>query len=150
LPDASVRSVSPTRRDAAAELRATLGLLYRRLRQTREVGDLSLPESTALSRLDRQGPITAAELARLEQVSPQSIGATVQSLEARQLIDRAPDPGDGRRMILSLTQAGRETVYSKRTARTEQLTGALAALTADEQGQLIAAIPALRHLAEAL
>jgi len=150
LPDASVRSVSPTRRDAAAELRATLGLLYRRLRQTREVGDLSLPESTALSRLDRHGPITAAELARLEQVSPQSIGATVQSLEARQLIDRAPDPGDGRRMILSLTQAGRETVYSKRTARTEQLTGALAALTADEQGQLIAAIPALRHLAEAL
>ncbi|MFZ0383695.1 MAG: MarR family transcriptional regulator [Solirubrobacteraceae bacterium] len=150
MPDASVRSVSPTQRDAAAELRATLGLLYRRLRQTREVGDLSLPESTALSRLDRHGPITAAELARLEQVSPQSIGATVQSLEARQLIDRAPDPGDGRRMILSLTQAGRETVYSKRTARTEQLTGALAALTADEQGQLIAAIPALRHLAEAL
>jgi DNA-binding MarR family transcriptional regulator len=150
LPDPSVRSVSPTRRDAAAELRATLGLLYRRLRQTREVGDLSLPESTALSRLDRHGPITAAELARLEQISPQSIGATVQSLEARELIDRSPDPGDGRRMLLSLTQAGRETVYSKRTARTEQLTEALASLTAEEQGQLTAAIPALRHLAEAL
>jgi DNA-binding MarR family transcriptional regulator len=150
LSDPAVRPKSPTRRDAAAELRATLGSLYRRLRQTREVGDLSLPESTALSRLDRHGPITAAELARLEQVSPQSIGATVQSLEARRLIDRAPDPGDGRRMILSLTQAGRETVYSKRTARTEQLTRALAELTAEEQGQLIAAIPALRHLAEAL
>jgi DNA-binding MarR family transcriptional regulator len=150
LPDVPVSPAPPTRRDAAAELRATLGLLYRRLRQTREVGDLSLPESTALSRLDRQGPITAAELARLEQVSPQSIGATVQSLEAGRLIDRAPDPGDGRRMILSLTQAGRETVYSKRTARTEQLTRALAELTAEEQGQLIAAIPALRHLAEAL
>jgi DNA-binding MarR family transcriptional regulator len=150
LPDASARPAPPTRRDAAAELRATLGLLYRRLRQTRDVGDLTLPESTALSRLDRHGPITAAELARLEQVSPQSIGATVQSLQARELIDRAPDPGDGRRMILSLTQAGRETVYSKRTARTEQLTRALAELTAEEQGQLLAAIPALRHLAEAL
>jgi DNA-binding MarR family transcriptional regulator len=150
LSDPAVRPASPTRRDAAGELRATLGLLYRRLRQTREVGDLSLPESTALSRLDRQGPITAAELARLEQVSPQSIGATVQSLQERRLINRAPDPGDGRRMILSLTQAGRETVYSKRTARTEQLTRALADLTTEEQGQLIAAIPALRHLAEAL
>jgi DNA-binding MarR family transcriptional regulator len=150
LPDASARPAPPTRRDDAAELRATLGLLYRRLRQTREVGDLSLPESTALSRLDRQGPITAAELARLEQVSPQSIGATVQSLQDRRLIDRAPDPGDGRRMILSLTQAGRDSVYSKRTARTEQLTRALEELTADEQGQLIGAIPALRHLAEAL
>jgi DNA-binding MarR family transcriptional regulator len=150
LPDASARPAPPTRRDDAAELRATLGLLYRRLRQTREVGDLSLPESTALSRLDRQGPITAAELARLEQVSPQSIGATVQSLQDRRLIDRAPDPGDGRRMILSLTQAGRDSVYSKRTARTEQLTRALEELTADEQGRLIGAIPALRHLAEAL
>jgi DNA-binding MarR family transcriptional regulator len=125
-------------------------LLYRRLRQTREVGDLSLPESTALSRLDRQGPITAAELARLEQVSPQSIGATVQSLQDRQLIDRAPDPGDGRRMILSLTQAGRDAVYSKRTARTQQLTRALATLAPEEQAQLVAAIPALRHLAEVL
>jgi DNA-binding MarR family transcriptional regulator len=135
---------------AGAELRAVLGLLYRRLRQTREAGDLSLPESTALSRLDRNGPITAAELARLEQVSPQSIGATLQSLEARRLIARAPDPGDGRRIILSLTEAGREAVYSKRTARTEQLTRALSTLTAEEQAQLIEAIPALLRLAEAL
>jgi DNA-binding MarR family transcriptional regulator len=150
VPNPTVHPPPPTRRDDAAELRAALGLLYRRLRQTREVGDLSLPESTALSRLDRHGPVTAAELARLEQVSPQSIGATVQSLESRQLIERAPDPGDGRRMILSLTQAGRESVYSKRTARTEQLTRALGTLTAEDQEQLVAAIPALRNLAEVL
>jgi DNA-binding MarR family transcriptional regulator len=145
----SVSSPPPTAQ-AAAELRATLGLLYRRLRQTRAAGDPSLPESTALSRLDRHGPITAAQLARFEQVSPQSIGATLQSLEARGLIDRAPDPTDGRRMILSLTQAGRETVHSKRAARTEQLTRALTALTPEERRQLIAALPALTHLAEEL
>ncbi len=134
----------------AAELRAALGVLYRRLRQTREVGDLSLSESTALSRLDRQGPITAAELARLEQVSPQSIGTTLQSLETRGLIQRAPDPGDGRRMILSLTGGGEETLRSKRTARTEQLTRALETLSEQERAQLMAAVPALTHLAEEL
>lgn len=146
----SVPSAPSTPHDAAAELRATLGLLFRRLRQTRVAGDLTLPESSALSRLDHHGPTTAAQLARLEQVSPQSIGVTLQSLEAKELIQRAPDPDDGRQVILSLTNAGRDTVQSKRTARTEQLTRALATLSADESARLIAALPALAHLAEEL
>jgi DNA-binding MarR family transcriptional regulator len=140
----------PTPQAAAAELRATLGLLYRRLRQTRATGELSLPESSALSRLDHHGPTTGANLARLEQVSPQSIAATLQSLETKGLIRRASDPDDGRRVILSLTEAGRETVHSKRAVRTEQLTRALAALSADERAQLIAVLPVLEHLAQEL
>jgi DNA-binding MarR family transcriptional regulator len=139
-----------TAQQDAAELRAALGVLFRRLRQTRVEGDLTLPESSALSRLDHHGPTTAAQLARLEQVSPQSIGVTLQSLEARGLIERAPDPHDGRRVILSATEAGDATLRSKRTARTEQLSQALAALTEDERGQLMAALPALRRLSEAL
>jgi DNA-binding MarR family transcriptional regulator len=134
----------------AAELRATLGLVFRRLRQTRAPGDLTLPESTALSRLDHHGPTTAAQLARLEQVSPQSIGVTLQSLEAKGLVQRTPDPDDGRRVILSLTDAGRDTVQSKRSVRTEQLTRAMEALTPEERAELTAALPALARLAEEL
>src|ERR1700727_3028028 len=145
-----VSSPPPTADQAAAELRAALGVLFRRLRQTRVEGDLTLPESSALSRLDHHGPTTAAQLARLEQVSPQSIGVTLQSLEARGLIERAPDPHDGRRVILSATEAGDATLRSKRTARTEQLSRALAALSEDERAQLMAALPALRRLSEAL
>ena len=145
-----VSSASPTADQDAAELRAALGVLFRRLRQTRVEGDLTLPESSALSRLDHHGPTTAAQLARLEQVSPQSIGVTLQSLEARGLIERAPDPHDGRRVILSATEAGDATLRSKRTARTEQLSRALAALSEDERAQLMAALPALRRLSEAL
>jgi len=145
-----VSSASPTADQDAAELRAALGVLFRRLRQTRVEGDLTLPESSALSRLDHHGPTTAAQLARLEQVSPQSIGVTLQSLEARGLIERAPDPHDGRRVILSATEAGDATLRSKRTARTEQLSRALAALSEHERAQLMAALPALRRLSEAL
>jgi DNA-binding MarR family transcriptional regulator len=145
-----VSSPPPTAQQGAAELRAALGVLFRRLRQTRVEGDLTLPESSALSRLDHHGPTTAAQLARLEQVSPQSIGVTLQSLEARGLIERASDPHDGRRVILSATEAGDATLRSKRTARTEQLSRALAALTEDERAQLMAALPALRRLSEAL
>jgi len=136
--------------EAAAELRATLGVLYRRLRQTRLAGDLTLPESSALSRLDHGGPTTGAQLARLEQISPQSIGTTLQGLEEKGLIGRASDPVDGRRVILSLTDAGREAVHSKRAERTEQLTRALAALTAAERAQLLAVVPLLARLAQEL
>jgi len=136
--------------DTAGQLRATLGLLYHRIRETRVAGDLTLPESSALSRLERQGPATAAQLAKLEQISPQSIGATLQVLESAGLIQRASDPGDGRRVILSLTEAGRAAVHRKRTARAEQLTRALAEMTADERAQLAAIVPLLDRLAQAL
>jgi DNA-binding MarR family transcriptional regulator len=151
MPDQrAARSEEPTTQEVAAELRATLGLLYRRIRQTRVVGELTLPESSALSRLDHHGPATAAQLAKLEQISPQSMGATLQALEAKQLIVRASDPCDGRRVILSLTEAGREAVHSKRLARTEQLTEALTALSPHERSQLLAVLPVLDHLAREL
>jgi DNA-binding MarR family transcriptional regulator len=148
--DRAVRTESRAPPQSIAELRATLGLLYRRLRQTRAEDDLTLPESSALKRLDQHGPTTGAQLARLEQVSPQSMGATSQSLEAKRLIRRAPDPNDGRRVILSLTEAGRKAVRSRNSARTEQLTRALAALSPEEQEQLMAVLPALAHLAAQL
>jgi DNA-binding MarR family transcriptional regulator len=150
LPQAPAHPDSPAPQEIAGDLRAVLGVLYRRIRQTRVAGDLTLPESSALGRLDHHGPTTSAQLAKLEQISPQSMGATLQALEAKELIQRAPDPGDGRRVILSLTDAGRGTVRSKRTARTEQLTRALAALSPQERARLATALPVLEHLASEL
>jgi DNA-binding MarR family transcriptional regulator len=89
-------------------------------------GELTLPETSALARLDRGGPTTSAALARLEQISPQSMGATLGALEARGLVERRPDPGDGRRVVLSFTEAGLEALRNRRDERTEQLARALA------------------------
>ena len=119
---------------AAAEIRGTLAALYRRIRQTKQTGDLTLPESSALSRLRHSGPTTAATLAKLEQISPQSIGVTVASLESKGLIQRAADPVDGRRVILSLTRAGDATVEARRSARDQQFTRAL---SVDPRRQLL-------------
>ena len=49
--------------EVAGALRVSIGLLVRRLRQAKSDGDLTLPESTALARLDRGGPTTSAALA---------------------------------------------------------------------------------------
>lgn len=135
---------------AAAEIRGTLAMLYRRIRQTKQIGDLTLPESSALSRLRQAGPTAAATLAKLEQVSPQSIGATVASLEAKGLIQRSADPADGRRAILSLTSAGDATVEARRSARDRQFTRALSALSAEERAQLLEVMPVLERLAQEL
>jgi len=135
----------------AANLRLSIGLLLRRLRQIPTGDDLTLPESSALARLDRGGPATGATLARAEQISPQSMGATLAALEARGLIERASDPEDGRRVILSITETGLQILRDRRNARTEQLARALSSgFSPAELEQLRAAGPLLERLAQSI
>jgi DNA-binding MarR family transcriptional regulator len=135
----------------AAALRLSVGLLLRRLRQLRAEDDLSLPESAALARLDRGGPMTATALARLEQISPQSMGATLAALETRGLVVRRPHPDDRRCVVLSPTDAGLQTLRHIRGAQTQRLAQVLASSFSDaEIQQLLAAAPLLERLAQGL
>jgi DNA-binding MarR family transcriptional regulator len=132
----------------AETLRESVGLLLRRLRQVTAQGELTLPESAALTRLDRGGPTTPSALARLERISPQSIGATLAALEARGLVERCSDPNDGRRVVMSVTEAGHKTMRNRRNARTEHLARALSTgFTRPELDLLTAAAPLLERLA---
>ena len=138
----------PDAAEVAAGLRVTIGMLVRRLRLVQSEGELTMPESSALARLDRGGPATASALARLEQISPQSMGATLGALEARGFVERRADPRDGRRIVLSLSDAGRQALRDKRNARTERLATALASgFTESELKQLMAAVPLIERLA---
>jgi DNA-binding MarR family transcriptional regulator len=135
----------------AGVLRDSISLLSRRLRQSRLVEDLSPPESQALGELGRHAPISAAELARLQGISPQSMGPTLSALEQRGLVRRRPDPADGRRMLVERTAAGTRKADDKRSARTEQMAQVLKdEFTAAERATLLAAAPLLDRLAEAL
>jgi DNA-binding MarR family transcriptional regulator len=141
----------PNVSEVAGALRAATGQLYRKLKQTRPDGELTFAESSALSRLERCGPATSAELARLDGISPQSMGVTVAALLDRGLTERTRDPEDGRRILLSVTEAGRQVVHDKRGARTEQIAAALTGgFTDDELRLLQAAAPLLERLAEKL
>src|SRR6202046_5185601 len=99
--------------DGGVALRESVGLLLRRMRQQQPDGGLTMPESAALSRLNRGGPTTSSALAKLEQISPQSMGATLAGLEARGLVARHPDPADGRRVVLSGTAAGQRVRHDQ-------------------------------------
>lgn len=135
----------------AAALRVSMGLLVRRLRQAGADDELTLSESSALARLDRGGATTASALAKIEQISPQSIGATLAALEARGFIERRPDPEDGRRAVISLTTAGLQALRNRRSARTERLAQALSTgFTRSELEHLMAAVPLIERVAQSI
>jgi DNA-binding MarR family transcriptional regulator len=76
------------------------------------------------------------------------MGATFAALEARGLVVRHTDPEDGRRAVLSVTEAGQQVLRDKRSARVAQLAQALSsAFTPAELSQLRAAAPLLERLA---
>ncbi len=135
--------------EIAAALYLSVGLFKRRLRQLPAPGELSLPESAALRKLERGGPATVSALARAEQISAQSMGATLITLEARGLVSRQADPADGRRSVMSVTAAGLSALSDKRNARIAQLAQALTAgFSAEEMSQLMVAAPLIERLAE--
>ncbi len=143
-PDAAVR-------ETATRLRVGVGAFKRRTKETLSEGDLTVPQLTALSRLDRLGRSTTAELARREQITPQAMGITIASLEQRDLVMRRPDPVDGRRMILSLTPAGQAAVGSGRSAIVDRVAVVLAgSFTSEEIATLDAAARLIQRLAELL
>ena len=137
--------------ELSTSLFSAISLMVRRLRQTAAPDEPSLPERSALGRLERCGPTTAAELARIEQISPQAMGITLAALEAKGLVERRRDVNDRRRSITSLTEAGREMVRRKRSARAHVIADALAEdFTAEELQTLSAAAPLILRLAEKL
>jgi DNA-binding MarR family transcriptional regulator len=133
----------------AAQLRQAVGQVKRRLRN--RSADLSAPESSVLSRLDRNGPDSIAELARWDQVTPQTMGATVAALESRGYLERHPDPDDGRRFLLSLTAAGSAKVHGIRDAANNDIAAALREhLSPDEIRLIRDAAPLIERVAQYL
>jgi len=130
----------------ASELRVVLGHLVRRLRAEHR---FSLAHGSVLGRLDREGPRGTSDLAAAERVRPQSMAQTVSELEADGLISRHPDPHDGRRALLELTDKGRLTLEADRRQRDGWLIDAVGEqFTEREQQELARAVELLRRLAD--
>ena len=123
--------------------------LVGRLRAESADQALSMSQSAVLVRLHKSGPSTVADLARLERVTPQSMGATVASLESDGLVARTVDSGDARRWNASLTETGRRVLLEGRAARQAWLSRAIEERLADgEQRRLAEAMGILRKLLE--
>lgn len=128
-----------------------IGLFVRQLRQAPVQGELTFPAIAALARLERAGSSTTSELARAEQITPQAMGATLADLERLGLVERRPDPADGRRALISVTATGKRALREKRSVRTEQLAKVLGErFTPAERETLMAAVPLIERLGASL
>ncbi len=105
----------------AQRLRLGAEVLRRTIRQSRTLPGLSRAQEAALNLLERKGDVSIADLARMEQVRPQSMRITVASLVEASLVRKEPDPTDGRRELVSLTEEGRRAVDDMAAQRSQDL-----------------------------
>jgi DNA-binding MarR family transcriptional regulator len=131
----------------ALTLRALVSKLKRRLREQAHVGDLTPSQTSALLRLERDGPSTVSNLARAEGMRPQSMAAVIAALEGGGLVVGTADPTDGRQTLLSLTNACRKWIEEGRAARQDWLARKLEAhLSPDELDEIAKAVERLTRI----
>ena len=124
--------------DAAAhEIRTSLFRLVRRLRQERPEGELSYSQLNVLGWLEREGPMTNADLAAAERVTPQTMMRATADLVATELISRADNPTDRRQVLLKITAAGTTLVREDRRRRDTFLAQAMASTLTPTERELL-------------
>jgi len=141
---------SKNNESAVNELILALGLLVRRIRSNSPTSlhELSWTQKAVLSRLEKEGPATIADLARAEGVKPQSMGTAVAMLEEMGLIERKAHPTDGRQMNIRLTPQGAAMKKASKVASRTWLLRAIENLNKQDQTTLFAAGGIIRRLLE--
>jgi DNA-binding MarR family transcriptional regulator len=96
--------------ESAARLRMAIVRTARRLRQEAagSGGELTPTAVAALATVERHGPLTPSELAEIERIKRPTATRILRVLVEAGLVDRAPDPADGRSALVSVNAAGRE------------------------------------------
>ena len=99
-------------------------------------GEVSRHDFIALVRIDQQDGVRTRDLADAEGLDPSTMSRRVASLTSRGLVERHPDPQDGRAHVLALTDAGRDLVREERARRVAIVTDALATWSDDDRADL--------------
>jgi DNA-binding MarR family transcriptional regulator len=136
--------------ERAAHLRTAIVRTARRLRQeaAAETSGLTPTSVAALATIERHGPLTPSEIAAIERVKRPTITRTLGCLEREGLIDRAPDPEDGRSSLVSVNGAGRERLRRLRGRKNAYLARRMKDLTDEEVETLERAAEILERMRE--
>ncbi|WP_022881969.1 MarR family winged helix-turn-helix transcriptional regulator [Gryllotalpicola ginsengisoli] len=124
--------------ELADQIRDMMNGLRRAMRSGRSVGGLAPRHEAVLAWLRRKSRLTTAELARREQITPQSMGAVVAELVERGWVLKTKDPDDGRRELLALTDAGAAVIMRTDEARRADLVALLATRLTEADRELVA------------
>jgi DNA-binding MarR family transcriptional regulator len=136
--------------DTAAKLRMAIVRTSRRLRQeaATETSGLTPTSVSALATVERHGPLTPSELAGIERVKRPTMTRTLGCLEREGLVERTPDPADGRSSLVAINGAGRERLRRLRGRKNAYLARRMRELSADEVETLERAAEILDRIRE--
>jgi DNA-binding MarR family transcriptional regulator len=136
--------------ERAAHLRTAIVRTARRLRQeaAAETSGLTPTSVAALATIERHGPMTPSEIAEIERVKRPTITRTLGCLEREGLIDRAPDPADGRSALVSINSAGRDRLRRLRSRKNAYLARRMRGLSPEEVDTLERAAEILERMRE--
>jgi DNA-binding MarR family transcriptional regulator len=137
----------PGARELADRLHSAAIHLLRRLRTADDAMGLTAPKGSALSVLVFSGPATLSRLAKLEQVRPPTMTRLVAELERQGLVERRPDPEDGRVVWIHPTENARKILLEGRARRVARLESDLRQLRPAEFKRLAAALELLERMA---
>lgn len=132
---------------SAHELQVAVMRLARRLRAERGDHGLTLTQLAVLATLSRHGQMSPSDLASHERVQPPSMTRTINGLVDLGLVERSPDPDDGRQVRVDLTDEGRTLLAQDRAQREEWLSRQMADLTPEERATMKKAASILDRLA---
>ena len=142
------RTESGTDAALAPRLRLAITRLARRLRQQADLPGVSPTQISALSTIERDGPLTLGELAGLERVQPPTITSAVARMEEQGLVLRRVDECDRRIHRVEITTAGRKLLDKSRSRKNAYLERRLHALSDDERATIERAAVLLEAILE--
>jgi DNA-binding MarR family transcriptional regulator len=136
--------------ELVARLRAVIGRLARQLNETSTGEGLTPTQYSVLSLVRGRGPLGLAELTELEGLNPTMLSRIIRVLDERELIRRLPDPSDMRAARVEITPEGVQVQERVRERRMRVLSECLERLPEETARALLAAVPAMEALAEAV
>jgi len=131
----------------ATGMTATLERLIGLFRSLSPPDGLSLTAAATLTTLERSGPSRLTALAAYEGVTQPAMTQLVDRLQGMGLLERTPDPSDGRVVRVRITDEGRALLARRRAVRAERVAELLVRLSPGDQALLTAALPAMEALA---
>jgi DNA-binding MarR family transcriptional regulator len=130
------------------DFRMANGRLARRLRQEKADNELTGGQFSALSALFVEGPLTLTELSDQEHVTPPSMNRTVNALVEAGLVRRDSAADDGRKVVLTATEAGLALMRETRKRRDAWLAQRVVKLSPEQRRVLAEAAVIMKELAE--
>ncbi|HVL27368.1 MAG TPA: MarR family transcriptional regulator [Acidimicrobiales bacterium] len=142
-----VNTTMATEAELASRLRLAVMRLGRRLRR-QAGGDLTPSQMSALSSVERTGPLTLGELSAVEGVRPPTLTKVVAALEEQGLVARHTDPSDRRVARVEVTAAGSSLLARSRSRTDAYLARHVASLAPEDRQALARAVALVEALLE--